>query len=207
MLKVGLTGGVACGKTTIANMFENLGAHVALADVIAHSLFEPDSEVYEKVVEAFGKEILNDDRTISRPKLANAAFPKRIKELNAIIHPVVIRLQDEWMAEIERRQPNAIVIVEAALMIEAGAHKRFDKLIVVTCDPHQKVERLASRAHLSPEQAKADVERRMQAQLPEEDKIRLADYIIDNSGTVDKVDVQVRRIWHELLAIEGGRRK
>ncbi len=207
MLKVGLTGGVACGKTTIATMFENLGAYVALADVIAHSLFEPDSEVYKKVIEAFGQEILNEDRTISRPKLANVAFPKRIKELNSIIHPVVIKLQDEWMAEIERRQPNAIVIVEAALMIEAGAHKRFDKLIVVTCDADQKVERLASRAHLSPEQAKADVERRMQAQLPEEEKVRLADYIIDNSGPVERVETQVRRIWHELLEIEDARRR
>jgi dephospho-CoA kinase len=206
MLKVGLTGGVACGKTTVATMFEKRGAHVALADVIAHNLFEPDSEVYNKVVEQFGSEVLNEDKTISRPKLANLAFPARIKELNAIIHPVVIALQDKWMREIEQRETRAIAIVEAALMIEAGAHTRFDKLIVVTCGFDQKIDRFAERARMSPNDACADVQRRMQAQLPEEDKVRLADYVIDNSGSVGHLEEQVERIWRELKEIEAAKK-
>ncbi len=206
MLRVGLTGGVACGKTTVATMFEKRGAHVALADALAHSLFEPGSEVYEKVVEHFGPEVLNEDKTISRPKLANLAFPERIQELNKIVHPVVIRLQDEWMREIEQRESRAIAIVEAALMIEAGAHKRFDKLIVVTCGFDQKIDRFADRARMSPDEACADVQRRMKAQLPEEEKARLADYVIDNSGSVGHLEEQVERIWRELCAIEAAKK-
>lgn len=207
MLKVGLTGGVACGKTTITAMFEKRGAHIALADAIAHSLFEPGSEVYKKVREAFGDEILDADMTISRPKLANVAFPSRIQELNAIIHPVVIALQDEWMEEIARRDPHAIAIVEAALMIEAGAHKRFDKLIAVTCNLGQKVERFMRRSQLSEKEASAEVERRMQAQLPEEQKAQLADYVIDNSGTIEEAEAQVERIWQELRRLEAQHRE
>jgi dephospho-CoA kinase len=202
MLKVGLTGGVACGKTTITAMFEKRGAHIALADAIAHSLFEPGSEVYKKVREAFGDEILDADMTISRPKLANVAFPSRIQELNAIIHPVVIALQDEWMEEIARRDPHAIAIVEAALMIEAGAHKRFDKLIAVTCNLEQKVERFTERSHLSESQARAEVERRMHAQLPEAEKARLADYVIDNSGSLEQAEAEVEKIWQDLRHLE-----
>ena len=202
MLKVGLTGGVACGKTTITAMFEKRGAHIALADAIAHSLFEPGSEVYEKVREAFGDEILERDMTISRPKLANLAFPSRIKELNAIIHPVVIARQDEWMEEIARRDPHAIAIVEAALMVEAGAHKRFDRLIAVTCNLDQKIERFTERSHLSETQARAEVERRMQAQLPETDKAKLADFVIDNSGSLEQAEAQVEQIWQELRRLE-----
>jgi dephospho-CoA kinase len=202
MLKVGLTGGVACGKTTITAMFEKRGAHIALADAIAHRLFEPGSEVYKKVREAFGDEILDADMTISRPKLANLAFTTRIQELKAIIHPVVIARQDEWMEEIARRDPHAIAIVEAALMIEAGAHTRFDKLIAVTCNLEQKVERFTERSHLSESQARAEVERRMQAQLPEGEKARLADFVIDNSGSLEQAEAQVEKIWQELRHLE-----
>ena len=207
MLKVGLTGGVACGKTTVGTMFEKRGAHVALADVISHNLFEPGSEVYKKVVAHFGREVLNEDKTISRPKLANMAFQERIQELNAIVHPVVIGLQDEWMREIEQRESRAIAIVEAALMIEAGAHKRFDKLIVVTCGFDQKVDRFAERARMSTDEACADVRRRMEAQLPESEKIKLADYVIDNSGSVGRLEEQVERIWRELCAIEAAKKR
>jgi dephospho-CoA kinase len=206
MLRVGLTGGVACGKTTITALFEERGAHIALADAIAHCLFEPGTEVYDKVIEAFGEEILEADKTISRPKLANLAFPDRIQELNAIVHPVVIARQDDWMKEIERRDPHAIAIVEAALMIEAGAHKRFDKLIVVTCGFEQKIDRFAARAKTSSEDAAAEVRRRMNAQLSEAEKVRLADYIIDNSGPLEDTEQQVERIWKDLRRAEATHR-
>jgi dephospho-CoA kinase len=207
MLKVGLTGGVACGKTTITTMFEKRGAHIALADAIGHSLFEPGTEVYDKVIATFGEDILDADKTINRAKLANAAFPARIRELNGIVHPVVIARQDEWMEEIRHRDPHAITIVEAALMIEAGAHKRFDKLIAVTCNLGQKVERFMRRSQLSEKEASAEVERRMQAQLPEEQKAQLADYVIDNSGTIEEAEAQVERIWQELRRLEAQHRE
>lgn len=205
MLRVGLTGGVACGKSTIAAMFEKRGAHVVRADEIAHKLMEPGAAVYEQVVAAFGKEILNEDGTISRPKLADAAFPNRIRELNAIVHPAVIEDQNSWMDQIEARDPHAIAIVEAALMIEAGAHVRFDKLIVVTCELEQKIARFAKRTGLDAESARREVLRRMDAQMPEEDKVGMADFVVDNSGSLEKAETQVNDIWQILKSTEGKR--
>jgi dephospho-CoA kinase len=202
MLKVGLTGGLACGKTTIAAMFQKRGAHVVLADEIAHHLLDPGTAVHKRVVATFGPEILNPDGTISRPRLADLAFHGRIQELNAIVHPAVIRAQEDWMEDVGRREPHAIAIVEAALMIEAGAHKRFDKLITVTCGFEQKVQRTALRMGVSEEAARAEVERRMKAQLPDEKKAALADFVIDNSGTIAEAEACVERVWQQLLKAE-----
>lgn len=202
MLKVGLTGGLACGKTTVARMFEARGAHITFADEIAHKLLEPGTEVHERVVATFGREILHENGSISRPKLADLAFKGRIQELNAIVHPAVIRAQEEWMEDVGRREPHAIAIVEAALMIEAGAHKHFDKLIAVTCTVEQKVARLAARMNISPDAARAEVERRMKAQLPDDKKADIADYVIDNSGGLAEVEAEVGKVWRELVAEE-----
>ena len=206
MLKVGLTGGLACGKTTVAGMFEKRGARVVFADDIAHHLLDPGTSVHDAVVVAFGRDILEPDGTISRPRLADLAFRGRIQELNAIIHPAVIRAQEEWMEEIGRGDPHAIAIVEAALMIEAGAHKRFDKLITVICGFEQKVTRLAARMNLSPDAARAEVERRMKSQLPDEQKAALADFVIDNSGNISELEAQVEQIWTALVAAESDER-
>jgi len=205
MLRVGLTGGLACGKTTVAAMFEKRGAHVIRADEIAHQLLDPGTEVHKKVVATFGREILNPDGTISRPKLADLAFQGRIQELNAIVHPAVVRAQEDWMDAVGRRDPHAIAVVEAALMIEAGAHKRFDKLITITCGLEQKIERIAQRMNLSAADARVEVERRMKAQLPDEKKAELADFVIENSGTLTDIESQVTELWKKLVEIEAGR--
>jgi len=205
MLRVGLTGGLACGKTTVAAMFEKRGAHVIRADEIAHQLLDPGTEVHKKVVATFGREILNPDGTISRPKLADLAFQGRIQELNAIVHPAVVRAQEDWMDAVGRRDPHAIAVVEAALMIEAGAHKRFDKLITITCGLEQKIERIAQRMNLSAADARVEVERRMKAQLPDEKKAELADFVIENSGTLTNIESQVTELWKKLVEIEAGR--
>jgi len=205
MLRVGLTGGLACGKTTVAAMFEKRGAHVIRADEIAHQLLDPGTEVHKKVVATFGREILNPDGTISRPKLADLAFQGRIQELNAIVHPAVVRAQEDWMDAVGRRDPHAIAVVEAALMIEAGAHKRFDKLITITCGIEQKIERIAQRMNLSAADARVEVERRMKAQLPDEKKAELADFVIENSGTLTNIESQVTELWKKLVEIEAGR--
>lgn len=205
MLKVGLTGGIACGKSIVGEMFAKLGARVIQADVISHALMQPGEPVYEEVVQRFGREILDADGSINRPRLAEMAFgapgssaPSRIRELNSIVHPAVIRSQEEWMDEVGRQNPAAVAIVEAALIIEAGAANRFDKLIVVTCGKEARVQRFAARMKISLEAAQAEVTRRLSAQLTEEEKIKAADFVIDNSGSLDATEAQVRQIWQTL---------
>jgi dephospho-CoA kinase len=202
MLKIGLTGGVACGKSTVGEMFVSLGARIALADDIARSLMQPGHEVYQRVVAAFGSEILNEDGSINRPRLADAAFPTgRIAELNAIVHPSVIDAEEKWMRQVFHEDPQAIAIVEAALMLESGSWKHFDQMITVTCTFEQKVERFAQRHDLTIIDARVEVERRMKAQASDEEKIRISQYVIDNSGPLEKTREQVARIWPSLKTL------
>jgi dephospho-CoA kinase len=208
VLKVGLTGGIAVGKSVVGEMFVALGAHLVQADRIAHSLMQPGEAVYNEVVRHFGREILNPDGSINRARLAEAAFgpanvdegkrASRIDELNRIVHPVVIRSQDEWMHDVGLQDPHAVAIVEAALLLEAGAAKRFDRLIVVTCTDDQRVARFAARQKMDFESARKEVVRRMAAQLPDEEKIKAADFVIDNSGSLDHTREQAREIWEKL---------
>jgi len=210
MLKVGLTGGIAAGKSVVGEMFVALGAHLVQADRIAHSLMQPGEPVYNEVVRHFGREILNPDLSINRAKLAEAAFgpatdtqgkrASRIEELNRIVHPVVIRSQDEWMQEMARQDPRSVAMVEAALILEAGAGDHFDRLIVVTCGAEQRVTRFAARQKIDLETARQEVARRMAAQLSDEEKIKAANYVIDNSSTLDHTREQVRQVWQKLQA-------
>jgi len=207
LLKVGLTGGIASGKSVVAEMFVALGAHLVQADQIAHELMQPGQAVYEEVVRQFGTGILNSDGSVNRPALAEAAFggpggegSARVAELNRIVHPAVIRRQDEWMEEVGRRDHRAIAMVEAALILEAGAARRFDRLIVVTCREEQRVQRLAERLKIDVEAARQEVRRRMAAQWPDEEKIKAADHVIDNSGSLDATQRQVRQVWARLRA-------
>ena len=210
MLRIGLTGGIACGKSAVGEMFVKLGAHLTQADSIAHQLMEPGRPVYEEIVRHFGRGILDADGRIHRPALAQAAFgdpasskPSRIQELTAIVHPAVVRYQDEWMEGIGCRDPRAIAIVEAALIVEAGAAGHFDHLVVVTCRPEQKVERLARRLGISEETARAEVVRRMAAQIPDEEKIKAADFVIDNSGSLEATEQQVKQVFAKWRAETG----
>ena len=180
------------------------GAHLIQADHIAHELMQPGQPVYEEVVRHFGRTILNSDGSVNRPKLAEAAFSPdqtgatRIGELNAIVHPAVIRHEDEWMEAEGRRQPHVIAVVEAALILEAGAADRFDRLIVVTCSEEQRVKRYAQRLKIDVEAARREVVRRMSAQLPVSVKVQRADYVIDNSGSLDATEAQVNKIYATL---------
>jgi dephospho-CoA kinase len=208
MLKVGLTGGIASGKSAVGEMFVSLGAHLIQADRIAHELMLPGQPVYNEVVRHFGGSILNPDLSVSRAKLAEAAFgpgasassPSRIQELNHIVHPAVIHAQEEWMEEMGRQDANAVAIVEAALILESGAGKRFDRLIVVTSSDEQRIVRFAARQKNSLEAAAKEVARRMAAQLPEAEKIKAADYVIDNSGTLAQTQDQVNQVWLRLCS-------
>jgi dephospho-CoA kinase len=201
LLKVGLTGGIASGKSVVAEMFAALGARVMQADEIAHRLMQPGEAVYQEVVRRFGSGILNPDGSVNRSKLAEAAFgtPPRVEELNRIVHPAVVAEQDRWMDELGKRDPRAIAIVEAALILEAGAADRFDCLVVVTCRPEQRVERWARRLHVDHETAQREITRRMAAQMPDAEKIKAADYVIDNSGSLDETEQKVRDVFGQLI--------
>jgi dephospho-CoA kinase len=226
MLKVGLTGGIASGKSVVGEMFVALGAHLLQADRLAHELMRPGQPVYDEVVRHFGQAILDPDRSVNRAKLAEAAFggsggsgspdspaessmaasqmSSRIEELNRIVHPAVLRRQDEWMEEVGRQDPNAVAMVEAALILEAGAAKSFDRLIVVKSTDEERFARFARRQNLPLEAARKEVQRRMAAQLPEEIKIKAANYVIDNTGSLDRAREQVQRIWEALRADAAG---
>ena len=208
MLKVGLTGGIASGKTVVGEMLVGLGAHLVQADRIAHTLMQPGEAVYNEVVRHFGGGILNPDGSINRAKLAEVAFGSaeapegqraaRVEELNRIVHPAVVRSQEEWMNQIGIEDPNAVAIVEAALILEAGVGGRFERLVVVTCSTEQRAARFAARHKIDLDTARKEVARRMAAQLPDEEKIKSADYVIDNSGTLDRTREQVQQAWQKL---------
>jgi len=222
MLKVGLTGGIASGKSVVGEVLVARGAHLVQADRIAHQLMRPGEPVYNEVVRHFGRAILNRDGSVDRAKLAELVFgsaspaaqskpvadqsqaaspiSSRVEELNRIVHPAVIRSQEEWMEEVGRQDPHGVAIVEAALILEAGAAKRFDLLIVVTCSEEQRIARFAARQKLDLDAARREVERRMAAQLPEAEKIKAADYVIDNSGSLDHMREQVERVWVKLCS-------
>ena len=202
MLRVGLTGGIACGKSAVAKMFAELGAHVTDADAIAHELYHPGQDVYQELIQRFGPEIVKSDGEIDRARLAEIVFGgNRVDELNKIVHPAVIQRQDQWMRAIGEKDPYAVVIVEAALIFEAGVKSHFDKTIVVTCLSEQKVSRYAQRSGMSETQARAEVERRSKAQLSDEEKARRADFVIDNSGPLEVTRQQVVRICAELRVL------
>ena len=213
MLRVGLTGGIAAGKSAVGEMFVELGAHLIQADAIAHALMLPGETVYREVVRNFGDGILNPDSTVNRARLAEAAFSgaasggskSRIEELNRIVHPTVIQRQEEWMDEMGLRDAAAIAIVEAALILEAGAGKSFDRLVVVTCRPEQRVERWAKRMGVDKETARREVSRRMAAQLSDEEKMMAADFVIDNSGSLDQARARVKEVYSELKKLSRAR--
>jgi dephospho-CoA kinase len=209
VLKAGLTGGIAVGKSVVGKMFADLGAQVIQADEISHQLMRPGEAVYDEVVRNFGAGILDQDGTVNRARLAEVAFgssgatggatkPSRVRELNRIVHPAVIRRQEEWMEQVAKNDPHAIAIVEAALIVEAGMSKTLDHVIVVTCRPEQRVERLARRLNLDQDTARNEVARRMAAQLPDEEKIKAADYVIDNSGSLEETGRQVEEVYTKL---------
>lgn len=201
MLKVGLTGGIACGKSSVGAMFAALGAHVIKADEIGHMLMRPGQRVYEQIVERFGRTVLDPDGAINRLKLSDVVFrpgASRIEELNRIVHPAVIEEQDRWMQEVGQRNPSAVAVVEAALILEAGLCAHFDRLVVVTCDPEQKVQRLAGRMGIDLESARREVERRSAAQIPDAEKVRQADYVIYNTGSLEDTHQQAAEVFATL---------
>ena len=196
MLKVGLTGSIAVGKTFVDDVFRELGVPVLDADQVARDVVAPATVGLRRVVEEFGESVLAADGKLDRPKLGSIVFndeEKRLK-LNSIIHPLVFEVQDAWLKECEAETPDGIAIVDAALMIEAGGYKRFDKLVVVWCEPDLQLQRLMARDGLSRE----DAERRIASQMPQDEKKSYADHLIDTSGGFDATRQQVADVFAEL---------
>ena len=199
MLKVGLTGSIAVGKTFVVSVFRELGCATFDADQIAHSVMEPGREAYEEIVREFGREVLGQDGSIDRKKLGAIVFQdrERRQRLNEIVHPRVITEQNRLLAEAEHANPDRIAIIDAALMIESGGYKRFDKLIVIFCDKETQIERLMKRNGLTREEAGV----RVAAQMSSEEKRRYADFEIDSSGTHDETRARVIAVYEELRRI------
>ena len=196
MLKVGLTGSIAVGKTFVCDLFRELGAHVLDADVAAREVVEPGSAGLATVIESFGEDILLPGGGLDRAKLGSIVFADAEKRqlLNSIVHPLVIEKQNEWLEQVENDDPHGIAIVDAALMIESGGYKRFDKLIVVWCRPDVQLDRLMRRDRLS----KVEAARRIAAQMPQEEKKSYADYLIDTSGLKEDTRRQAADVFAQL---------
>lgn len=196
MLRVGLTGSIAVGKSHVCEVFRELGCYVLDADQTAREVVRPGTKGLSRIVEAFGNGVLQASGELDRKKLGAMVFADKDKRerLNAIVHPLVIEAQDEWIHGVEARDPKGIAIVDAALMIESGGYKRFDKLVVVWCEPYIQLQRLMKRDGLSEEDANA----RITAQMPQEEKKRLADHLIDTSAGFDETREQVKKVFAEL---------
>jgi len=199
MLKVGLTGSIAVGKSHVLSIFRELDCHTIDADQIAREVVTPDSEGLKLVVEDSGKEVLQPDGSLDRQKLGAIVFADEAKrrQLNSILHPLIITAQDEQIRQIEQSDPKGIVIIDAALMIESAGYRRMDKLMVVYCEPEIQLQRLMRRDGLSRETAAA----RIAAQMPQEEKKTFADFLIDTSGDHSQTRAQVEDVYRELRAL------
>ncbi len=192
----GLTGGIASGKSTVARILEELGAKVIDADRVGHELLRRSHPVHQQVVARFGQEILRPDGEIDRALLGAMVFadPQRLRELSAIVHPSLIARVDELAAQLRAGRPGVVIVVDAAVIYEAGVADRFAKILVAWCRPEQQIERLMAKTGLSRE----DALRRVASQIPSEEKRRRADYVIDCSGSLAETRTQAEGIYPEL---------
>jgi dephospho-CoA kinase len=200
MLHVGLTGNTGTGKSQAALVFSELGAHIIDADAVAHQLMLPGQETYAKVVEAFGLQILGLGGEINRKVLGKIVFGDFEKRalLNSLVHPDVQKEIYRRIFELEKDGASGVIIVDAALLIENGHHKLFDRIIVTTCDSNLQLARIIKRDGISVDEAR----RRMAAQLPIEEKLKFADYTIETSGTFKETREQIEGIFRDLLLQE-----
>jgi len=226
MLRVGLTGGLGSGKSTVAAMLREFGAEVTESDALGRAMMEPGHAVYDEIVKHFGPEVVSADKRLNRARLAELAFRGgRLAELNAIVHPPVIEAQKRWMEQVAARNPHGVAVVESALIFEvvrdalargeknhplADWRKRIDRVVVVTAPDDAKVARYADRVLASAagreqdaadrEAIEADARRRLTHQVPDAEKAAQADYVIDNSSDIAALRARVEALWQRLKA-------
>ncbi len=196
ILRVGLTGGIASGKTTVAHLLAELGAFVVDADQLAHAMMQPGGRAYDRVVQRFGKQILDDDGRIVRPRLARQIFEdeKARRDLNSIVHPEVRAATERRIAEYEGRA--MVAVFDAALLVETGHYRDFQRLVVVRCRRETQIRRLLARDGLSTTEAEA----RIDSQAPMREKLAVADYVIDTEGTLRETRKQIEEVYAALLS-------
>jgi dephospho-CoA kinase len=219
MLRVGLTGGLGSGKSTVAAILRELGADVIEADALGRELMEPGQTVFNQIVEHFGNQVLTPEGRLNRPRLAQLAFrDNRVQELNAIIHPATVEAQRRWAEQLFARNPAAVAVVESALIFEAmrdarargetntplaDLRRRFDRVIVVTAPDDVKIARYVARVHPhgeGKEATEADARARLAHQIPDAEKAAQADYVIENAADKTALRAQVTAIWQQLKA-------
>ncbi len=199
MLRVGLTGSIAVGKSYVSRVLAELGCHVIDADQTARAVVAPGTEGLRKIVAAFGQDVLQADGTLDRAALGRIVFADEAQRtrLNALLHPLIMAAQDEWLRARAAADPRGVAVVDAALMIESGGYGRFDKLIVVHCRPDVQLERLMKREQIT----RAVAERRIAAQMPQAEKMRYADFLIDTSEGFDDTRAQTAAVYEKLRAL------
>jgi dephospho-CoA kinase len=224
MLRVGLTGGLGSGKSTVAAQLRELGAHVIEADELGRELMEPGQDVYNEIVRAFGAEVVGPDARLLRPRLAQLAFNEgRLDKLNAIIHPAVIAAQQRWMEKVFSGDPKAVAVVESALIFEverdskargekegvlADWRSRFDYVMLLTAPDEVKITRYVDRTCSDPacrEAAIADARTRLARQMPDAEKAVRADFVLENTGDLDSLRARVAALWEQLQAESNNR--
>ncbi len=217
MLRVGLTGGLGSGKSTVAAILREFGAHIIESDALGRQMMVPGHPVYNQIVRAFGPEVVDPDGSLNRPRLAQLAFQGgRLNDLNTIVHPAVISAQQRWMEDIFSRDPAAIAVVESALIFEvvrdarargekesvlANWRRRIDRIVVVTAPDDLKIARYAARISAPGplrEAAEADARQRLTHQIPDAEKAAMSDYVIDNTGDKESLRTQVAALWQRL---------
>jgi len=198
ILRVGLTGGIASGKSTISRRFGALGCVTIDADLVVARLYRPGAAGHEALIKTYGRDILLPDGEVDRKKLADIAFasPADAQKLNALIHPLVIGEEQRIIEDESARFPgrDRIVIVEATLLLESGGKQRYDKIVVVDVDPKTQIERGMARG-----MAREEIERRMANQMTREERLAQADYVIDNNGDMRSAEIDTHRVYHSLL--------
>jgi len=199
MLKVGLTGGLASGKSFVGQGLAGLGCHVIQADEIGHQVLHSGGEAFTGAVREFGTEILGPDGEIDRRRLAAVVFdrPERLQALTGMVHPAVYRREEQWLEEVSRTDPHGIAVIEAAILIETGGYKRYDRIILAVVDEEEQIGRAIKRDAITREQVLA----RLSRQMPLAEKRKFADYVIDTSGSKDETLRQTREVYASLRRI------
>lgn len=199
MLRVGLTGGLASGKSFVGRTLAGLGCFLIQADELGHAVIEPGAEAYDAVIHEFGDGILNPDGTINRRALGSKVFeqPERLAKLSALIHPPVRARAERLIQQFAEATPGGIAVVEAAILIETGSYRDYARLILAICSEEQQIERAMARDHLT----RAEVIDRLRRQMPLEEKVKYADYIVDTSGTREHTVEQTRAVYESLRSL------
>ncbi len=200
MLKVGLTGGYATGKSFVAAELDRFGCKIIYADQLGHRVLQPDGEAYLPVIETFGREILAPDTTVDRKRLGTIVFasPELLEKLNNIVHPAVFRLEEKILAELARDNPACIAVIEAAILIETGRYRTFDRIILTTCSEEIQIARAMTRDKLQREQVLA----RLRNQMSAHEKKSYAHYVIDTGMPKEETAKQVEKVFHQLRGLQ-----